>query len=122
MTDLPSSFSPIQLHNRLNRPVWLGIRRVQRDGRELVFLTASTSGLVSKNFETFAGQVVREFHLDPAQTDFIEVRGDGEEWHWIRWHAQWVGSAPMECRSEEVVAVSSRRYLEQALEQRTEAA
>ncbi|WP_237055019.1 hypothetical protein [Microbulbifer sediminum] len=122
MMDIPSSFSPLQLHNRLNRPVCLSIRRVEREGRQLIFLAATTSGLISKNFETFAGQIVREFRLDPAETDFIELRESGDERQLVRWHAQWVGSAPMECHAEEVVAESSRRYLEAALEVCTEAA
>ncbi|MCW8125563.1 hypothetical protein [Microbulbifer halophilus] len=124
MTDIPSSFSPIQLHNRLNRPVQIGFKRTVQDGRELVFLCAGSEGAaqVSKNFETFAGQIVREFRMEPAEVDFVELRCDGDERHWYRWHAQWVGSAPMECRAELVVGESGRRYLAQALSRTEEAA
>ncbi|WP_346837208.1 hypothetical protein [Microbulbifer sp. SAOS-129_SWC] len=124
MTGIPASLSPIQLHNRLNRPVRIGFRRIVQDGRELVFLCAGTDGSaqISKNFETFAGQIVREFRLSPADVDFVELRLAGEERHWYRWHAQWVGSAPMECRVEEVTGESGRRYLAEALNRRVEAA
>ena len=124
MTGIPSSFSPIQLHNRLNRPVWIGIQRALVDNRELIFLCAGTEGgaQVSKNFETFAGQIVREFRINPAEADFVELRCEGEERHWYRWHAQWVGSAPMECRAELVVGESGRRYLAQALSRTVQAA
>ncbi|AMX01970.1 hypothetical protein [Microbulbifer thermotolerans] len=124
MKGIPASFSPIQLHNRLNRPVWIGFKRAHRDKRELVFLCAGGEGdaQVSKNFETFAGQIVREFRLDPEQVDFVELRCNGEEQQWYRWHAQWVGSAPMECRAELVAGESGRRYLDQALNRSIEAA
>lgn len=117
MTGLPASFSPIQLHNRLNRPVWLGFKRASVEGRELVFLSTGTerSVQISKNFETFAGQIVREFGMNPNQVDFIELRCDADGHQWYRWHAQWVGSAPMECSAELVVGESGRRYLDQAL-------
>ena len=117
MTGLPASLSPIQLHNRLNRPVWLGFKRASVDGRELVFLSTGSerSVQISKNFETFAGQIVREFGLNPAGVDFIELRYEGDQQQWYRWHAQWVGSAPMECNAEPVVGESGRRYLDQAL-------
>ena len=117
MTGLPASFSPIQLHNRLNRPVWLGFKRALVDGRELVFLSTGSerSVQISKNFETFAGQIVREFGINPAEVDFIELRCEGDQHQWYRWHAQWVGSAPMECSVEPVVGESGRRYLDQAL-------
>jgi len=124
MNGLPPSFSPIQLHNRLNRPVWVGFNRALQDGRELVFLCAGDEGAaqVSKNFETFAGQIVREFRINPAEVDFVELRCDGEERQWYRWHAQWVGSAPMECKAELVVGESRRRYLAEALSRGVEAA
>ena len=117
MTGLPASLSPIQLHNRLNRPVWLGYKRALVDGRELVFLStgAERSVQISKNFETFAGQIVREFGINPTEVDFIELRCDGDQYQWYRWHAQWVGSAPMGCSAELVVGESGRRYLDQAL-------
>ena len=124
MTGIPASFSPIQLHNRLNRPVWIGFRRAVQSGREMVFLCAGTEGSaqVSKNFETFAGQIVREFRINPADVDFVELRFEGDERHWYRWHAQWVGSAPMECRVEQVAGESGRRYLAEVLERTVEAA
>ncbi|AOS95556.1 hypothetical protein AUP74_00079 [Microbulbifer aggregans] len=124
MTGFPASFSPLQLHNRLNRLVQIGFRRVRRDGRELVFLTAGSEAgiLVRKNFETFAGQIVREFRIDPAETDFIELRLEAGNPSWYRWHAHWVGSAPMECSAEPVVGESGRRYLMEALETSEEAA
>ncbi|MFC6978535.1 hypothetical protein ACFQH7_06680 [Microbulbifer taiwanensis] len=124
MKGLPASFSPIQLHNRLNRAVWIGFKRAEQDGRELVFLCGGSDGAaqVSKNFETFAGQIVREFRLNPAEVDFVELRSDGDHHQWYRWHAQWVGSAPMECRVEEVAGESGRRYLDQALSRSVEAA
>ncbi|WHI45831.1 hypothetical protein [Microbulbifer sp. VAAF005] len=118
MKGIPLSFSPIQLHNRLNRAVWIGFKRVEQDGRTLVFLCAGgdSSAQLSKNFETFAGQIVREFGFAPAEVEFIELRSKAEESHWYRWHAQWVGSAPMECHGDLVTSESSRRYLAQALE------
>ncbi|MGL6160599.1 hypothetical protein [Microbulbifer sp.] len=124
MTGIPSSFSPIQLHNRLNRPVWLGFRQGQQDDRQLVFLCSGTdrAAQVCKNFETFAGQIVREFNLDPALVDFVELRCEDDEHQWYRWHAQWVGTAPMECRAEQVVGEAGRRYLAQALSRPIEAA
>lgn len=124
MMAIPASFSSLQLHNRLNRLVEVGFRRVRRDGRDLVFLTAGSEagGLVRKNFETFAGQIVREFRIDPVEADFIELRIEAGEPRWYRWHAQWVGSAPMECTAEAVEGESGRRYLTQALEASEEAA
>ncbi|WP_345548686.1 hypothetical protein [Microbulbifer aestuariivivens] len=124
MSTLAASFSPLELHNRLNRLVKIGFRRVRRDGRELVFLTAGgeAGAQVRKNFETFAGQIVREFRLDPHEVDFIELRVEAGELHWYRWHAQWVGSAPMECVAEAVEGESGRRYLMQVLEASEEAA
>ncbi|WP_323845170.1 hypothetical protein [Microbulbifer magnicolonia] len=124
MKGIPASFSPIQLHNRLNRAVWIGFKRAVHDGRELVFLSPGGEGAaqVSKNFETFAGQIVREFRINPAEVDFVELRSDGDEQQWYRWHAQWVGSAPMECRAELVASESGRRYLSQALSRGVEAA
>ncbi|SHF02589.1 hypothetical protein SAMN04487965_1196 [Microbulbifer donghaiensis] len=124
MKGIPASFSPIQLHNRLNRAVWIGFNRVVQDDRELVFLCAGGEGAaqVSKNFETFAGQIVREFRINPAEVDFVELRSEGEEQQWYRWHAQWVGSAPMECKAELVASDSGRRYLAQALSRSVEAA
>lgn len=117
MTGIPSSFSPIQLHNRLNRPVWLGFRQGVQDDRQLVFLCSGTDGSaqVGKNFETFAGQIVREFGFNPAGVDFVELRCEGDERHWYRWHAQWVGTAPMECYAEPVLGESGRRFLAQVL-------
>ncbi|WP_444929921.1 hypothetical protein ACJJIF_19405 [Microbulbifer sp. SSSA002] len=114
---IPLSFSPIQLHNRLNRAVWIGFKRVEQDGRTLVFLCAGddSGAQLSKNFETFAGQIVREFDLSPAEVEFIELRVKAEESNWYRWHAQWVGSAPMDCHADLVTSESSRRYLAQAL-------
>lgn len=124
MADIPSTFSRIQLHNRLNRPVWLGFKRVCQDDRELVFLCGGPEGAaqINKNFETFVGQIVREFHMNPAEVDFIELRGSEDEQHWYRWHAKWVGSAPMEAHAELVVGESRRRYLTQALNCAVEAA
>ncbi|MEX2961152.1 hypothetical protein [Microbulbifer sp. TYP-18] len=123
MEAIPASFSPIQLHDRLNRPVWLGFKRVPVDGRELLFLTSGSGSVqIGKNFETFAGQIVREFDINPADVDFVELRDEDERRHWYRWHAQWVGSAPMECRAEAVTGESRRRYLDQALHGDTVAA
>ncbi|MCO1333867.1 hypothetical protein MO867_05890 [Microbulbifer sp. OS29] len=118
MKGIPLSFSPIQLHNRLNRAVWIGFKRVEQDGRTLVFLCSGvdSGAKLSKNFETFAGQIVREFGFVPAEVEFIELREKAEQSDWYRWHAQWVGSAPMECRGDLVTSESSRRYLAQALE------
>lgn len=118
MKGIPVSFTPIQLHNRLNRAVWIGFKRVEQDGRTLLFLCAgSESGAqLRKNFETFAGQIVREYRFDPSEVEFIELRERAEELHWYRWHAQWVGSAPMECHGDLVTSESSRRYLSEALE------
>jgi hypothetical protein len=104
--------------------VWVGHKRVPQDGRNLIFLCSSGEGAaqVSKNFETFAGQIVREFRIDPAEVEFAELRAEGDEQQWYRWHAQWVGSAPMECRAELVTAESSRRYLAEVLSRSVEAA
>ncbi|WOX04995.1 hypothetical protein [Microbulbifer pacificus] len=121
MTGIPSSLSPIQLHNRLNRPVWIGFKLTRRGKRQLVLLSAgSESGAqLSKNFETFVGQIVREFKLDPKQTDFIELRQEplkeGQANSWFRWHAHWVGSAPMECKVDPVTSEAARSYLEDVL-------
>ena len=129
MTGIPASFSPIQLHNRLNRPVWIGFKLTQRGKRQLVLLTAGddTAARLSKNFETFVGQIVREFKLDPEQTDFVELRqeklkSEAEAHNWYRWHAHWVGSAPMECKADPVTSDAARNYLEQALTRNTAAA
>ncbi len=118
MKGIPISFTPIQLHNRLNQAVWIGFRQVRQDGRTLLFLYAGTEvgAQLSKNFETFAGQIVREFRIDPAQVEFIELRKGAEESQWYRWHARWVGSAPMECHLERVTSESACRYLAEALE------
>lgn len=118
MKGIPVSFTPIQLHNRLNRVVWIGYKRVVQDGRTLLFLCAGaeSSTQLNKNFETFAGQIVREFRFDPSEVEFIELREGAEESQWYRWHAQWVGSAPMECHGDLVTSKSSRRYLAQALQ------
>ncbi|MFA0792095.1 hypothetical protein ACCI51_16215 [Microbulbifer echini] len=115
---IPANFAPIQLHNRLNRAVWIGYKRVDQDGRILFFLCAGleSGAQLNKNFETFAGQIVREFRLDPSIVEFIELRVGAEETQWYRWHAQWVGSAPMGCHGDLVTSESSRRYLTQALE------
>ncbi len=121
MTEIPSSLSPIQLHNRLNRPVWIGFKLTRRGSRKLVLLSAgSESGAqLSKNFETFVGQIVREFKLDPAQTDFVELRQEQREEglanSWLRWHAHWVGSAPMECKADPVTSEAARSYLNEVL-------
>lgn len=121
MMGIPPSLSPIQLHNRLNRPVWIGFKLTRRGKRQLVLLAAgSESGAqLSKNFETFVGQIVREFKLDPQQTDFVELRQEQREEgisnNWLRWHAHWVGSAPMECRAEPVTSESARTYLDEVL-------
>ena len=122
MTDFPASLSPIQLHNRLNRPVWIGYKLTRRGKRQLVLLSAGIGGGVqfTKNFATFVGQIVREFKLDPEQTDFVELRqekadsGIGQH-SWYRWQAHWVGSAPMECRAEPVTSEAARGYLEEVL-------
>ncbi|USD20664.1 hypothetical protein [Microbulbifer variabilis] len=118
MKGIPVSFTPIQLHNRLNRAVWIGFKRVDQDGRILFFLCggAESGAHLNKNFETFAGQIVREFGLDPAEVEFIELRVNAEESQWYRWHAHWVGSAPMGSHGDLVTSESSRRYLMQALE------
>ncbi|MBY6191380.1 hypothetical protein [Microbulbifer agarilyticus] len=131
MSEFPASFSPIQLHNRLNRPVWVGFKLARRGSRHLVMLSAGaeSGAKFSKNFETFVGQIVREFKLDPEQTDFVELRQDGAEGaessdgidaaaeahNWFRWHAQWVGSAPMECKADPVTSEAARNYLEEVL-------
>lgn len=129
MAGIPSSFSPIQLHNRLNRPVWIGFKLTRRGTRQLVLLTAGddSAAKLSKNFETFVGQIVREFKLNPEQTDFVELRQDKSESeteanNWFRWHAHWVGSAPMECKADPVTSDAARNYLEQALTRNTAAA
>ncbi|WP_160154242.1 hypothetical protein [Microbulbifer sp. ALW1] len=134
MKGIPSSLSPIQLHNRLNRPVWIGFKMTRRGKRQLVLLSTGTEGgaQLSKNFETFVGQIVREFKIDPAQTDFVELRQEkgqsdigenGAVAHsWYRWHAHWVGSAPMECRADPVTSDSACSYLEEALLRSTAAA
>ena len=129
MTGIPASFSPIQLHNRLNRPVWIGYKLTQRGKRQLVLLTAGddSAAKLSKNFETFVGQIVREFKLDPEQTDFVELRqekreSEAEANSWIRWHAHWVGSAPMECKADPVTSDAARSYLEEVLTRNTAAA
>lgn len=124
MVGFPASFSPIQLHNRLNRPVWLGFKLVRQEDRLLVFLCGGSEGpsLVSKNFATFVGQIVREFRLDPERAEFAELRFAAGEPEWYRWHAQWVGSAPMECCCDPVAGESGRRYLERALNCAAEAA
>ncbi|MFV8783564.1 hypothetical protein ACNKU7_14195 [Microbulbifer sp. SA54] len=129
MTDFPESLSPIQLHNRLNRPVWIGFKLTRRGQRQLVLLSAGNAigAQFTKNFATFVGQIVREFKLDPAQTDFVELRFEGAgnetaEHSWYRWHAQWVGSAPMECRAEPVTSESARGYLEEVLARKSAAA
>ncbi|GAB2523091.1 hypothetical protein [Microbulbifer agarilyticus] len=131
MSEFPASFSPIQLHNRLNRPVWVGFKLARRGSRHLVILSAGaeSGAKFSKNFETFVGQIVREFKLDPEQTDFVELRQDvvestggangigvaGEAYNWFHWHAQWVGSAPMECKADPVTSEAARNYLEEVL-------
>ena len=139
MSDFPASFSPIQLHNRLNRPVWVGFKMARRGNRQLVLLSAGaeSGAKLSKNFETFVGQIVREFKLDPEQTDFVELRQEkgveagqeaGQEGatavpdrsaddshSWFRWHAQWVGSAPVECKADPVTSEAARSYLEEVL-------
>ncbi|WP_295803624.1 hypothetical protein [uncultured Microbulbifer sp.] len=122
MTDFPASMSPIQLHNRLNRPVWIGYKLTRRGKRQLVLLSAGSGAgaQFTKNFATFVGQIVREFKLDPEQTDFVELRrektqGDATRHNWYRWHAQWVGSAPMECKAEAVTSETACGYLEEAL-------
>ena len=129
MTGITASFSPIQLHNRLNRPVWIGFKLTQRGKRQLVLLTAGddTAARLSKNFETFVGQIVREFKLDPEQTDFVELRQEKRESEagansWYRWHAHWVGSAPMECKADPVTSDVARSYLEEVLMRNTAAA
>ncbi|MBB5212081.1 hypothetical protein [Microbulbifer hydrolyticus] len=129
MTGIPSFFSPIQLHNRLNRPVWIGFKLTQRGKRQLVILTAGddNAAKLSKNFETFVGQIVREFKLDPKQTDFVELRqerhqSDEEANQWYRWHAHWVGSAPMGCKADPVNSDTARSYLEDVLTRTTAAA
>lgn len=124
MNNMPASFSPIQLNNRLNRPVWVGFKRASQNGRNLIFLCSGgeSAAQVSKNFETFAGQIVREFRIDPAEVEFAELRMEGEEQRWYRWHAQWVGSAPMECRADLVVSEAGRCQLDQLLERSVEAA
>lgn len=132
MTGIPASFSPIQLHNRLNRPVWIGLKMARRGKRQLVMLSAGeeSAARLSKNFETFVGQIVREFKLDPEQTDFVELRQEssdsresGAEVHnWYRWHAHWVGSAPVECKAEPVTSDGARSYLETILTRNTAAA
>ena len=135
MPEFPASFSPIQLHNRLNRPVWVGFKMARRGNRQLVMLSAGaeSSARLSKNFETFVGQIVREFKLDPEQTDFVELRQEtghssGElsqvdQTHsWFRWHAQWVGSAPMECKADPVTSEAARSYLEEVLTRNNAAA
>ncbi|WGL17564.1 hypothetical protein PVT68_04550 [Microbulbifer bruguierae] len=122
MTGIPASLSPIQLHNRLNRPVWIGFKLSRRGKRQLVLLSAGneSGAQLSKNFETFVGQIVREFKLDPQQTDFVELRqeqrsGDIQANCWYRWHAHWVGSAPMECKVDPVTSETARSYLDQVL-------
>lgn len=129
MTDLPSSLSPIQLHNRLNRPVWIGFKLTRRGKRQLVLLSSGKDSGTQfrKNFETFVGQIVREFKLDPEQTDFVELRQgksaeEQETNSWFRWHAQWVGSAPMECKAEAVTSAAACSFLEEALVRSTVAA
>ena len=129
MTGIPASFSPIQLHNRLNRPVWIGFKLTRRGQRQLVLLTAGddSAARLSKNFETFVGQIVREFKLDPEQTDFVELRqekgaSEAESHSWFRWHAHWVGSAPMECKADPVTSDTARNYLEEVLTRNTAAA
>lgn len=122
MTNFPASLSPIELHNRLNRPVRIGFKLTQRGKRQLVLLSAGseTGAQLTKNFATFVGQIVREFALDPERTDFVELRqeknSDEELRHcWYHWHAQWVGSAPMACKADLVTSESARNYLEEAL-------
>ena len=122
MTDFPASLSPIQLHNRLNRPVWIGFKLTQRGKRQLVLLSAGSEAgaQFTKNFATFVGQIVREFKLDPAQTDFVELRqekgkSDMEQHNWYRWQAHWVGSAPMECKAEPVTSETACGYLNEVL-------
>jgi len=126
MTSIPSSLSPLQLHNRLNKPVWIGFKLTRRGSRKLVLLSAGseTGAQLSKNFATFVGQIVREFDLDPEGTDFVELRpsrptsesaGADSGHHWYRWQAQWVGTAPMECKAEPVTSDSACSYLEQVL-------
>ncbi|MFD1218376.1 MULTISPECIES: hypothetical protein [Microbulbifer] len=126
MTGIPTSLSPLQLHNRLNRPVWIGFKLTRRGKRQLVLLSSGSEGgaQFSKNFATFVGQIVREFELDPEQTDFVELRQpkaseqqiESDTGHaWYRWHAQWVGSAPMECQADPVTSETALSYLEQIL-------
>ncbi|MCQ3827948.1 hypothetical protein HXX02_00665 [Microbulbifer elongatus] len=126
MSEFPASFSPIQLHNRLNRPVWVGFKIARRGSRQLVMLSAGadSGARLNKNFETFVGQIVREFKLDPEHTDFVELRQEraesegaaaGATHSWFRWHAQWVGSAPMECKADPVTSESARSYLDEVL-------
>lgn len=129
MTGIPASLSPIQLHNRLNRPVWIGFKMAQRGKRQLVLLSAGedSAARLSKNFETFVGQIVREFKLDPEQTDFVELRqeareGGGHAHNWFRWHAHWVGSAPMECKADQVTSETACSYLETVLARSSAAA
>ncbi|WP_406829091.1 hypothetical protein [Microbulbifer sp. ARAS458-1] len=134
MSEFPASFSPIQLHNRLNRPVWVGFKMARRGSRQLVMLSAGaeSGAKLSKNFETFVGQIVREFKLDPEHTDFVELRrekaggegatGSADAHSWFRWHAQWVGSAPMECKADPVTSESARSYLDEVLVQSNAAA
>lgn len=129
MTDFPASLSPVQLHNRMNRPVWIGFKLARRGKRQLVLLSAGneSGAQFTKNFATFVGQIVREFKLDPEQTDFAELRFESAgsetvQQNWYRWHAQWVGTAPMECKAEPVTSDSARGYLDDALASNSAAA
>lgn len=123
MLDTTAVFAQMQLRNRLNRPVSVGYRLVVRDGHNTLFIHSEESAArISKNFEAFAGQLVRALELDPLCTDIVELRQSGEEPRWYRWQVRWVATAPVECIAEEVSAASARRHLTALLQVQEEAA
>lgn len=108
MMILPSSFTSIELLNRLGQNIELAVQHMQVFGREYVFVVALTqqaSSLVAKNAEHFAFQLREIFQLDARRFEMIELRGDLSVLAFWRWRFEWVGVSPLSPRSE---IISSR--------------